>query len=187
MFLNSVLIGLCFCAFIVPFLYHANLDMTYKVIERRVELNTSTNHRNTGFKSKLNKAQYRLLKSGKEDKLWFTEEEIIKRATNCKDYFSKYLPVFSMNSKILEFEKRSSNSKVTKFAFSHMLHHQVAIYEAFLAMYFRPYNFYCIHVDLKADNIIRKALESVIKCYKNRLTTGKIVMVDKKESIEVGM
>ena len=68
-----------------------------------------------------------------------------------------------------------------------MLHHQVAIYETFLAMYFRPYNFYCIHLDLKANDVIRKALESLINCYKNRLTTGRIFMVNKKESIKVGM
>ena len=152
-----------------------------------LKTNHSTNHRNDVRKSKSNNARYRFHKSGKEKKYWFTEEEIIKRASNCTDYFSKYLPVFSMDNRILEFEKRNVNSKVTTFAFSHMLHHQVAIYETFLAMYFRPYNFYCVHLDLKANDVIRKALESLIKCYKNRLTTGNIFMVNKKESIKVGI
>ena len=159
--------------------------MTSKLTVIRFKPIKYSNHRNIGFELKSNETRYRFPKSEEKDKHWFTEEEIIKRTTNCKDYFSTYRPVFSMTNKILEFEHKRVNSKVTKFAFSHMLHHQVAIYETFLAMYFRPYNFYCVHLDLKAVDIIRKALESLVKCYKDRLTTGKILIVDKKESIDV--
>ena len=159
--------------------------MTSKVIVSWFKPNHFSNHRNSVFKLKYNKTRYRFPKSEEKDKHWFTEEEIIHRANNCNDYFSKYRPVFSMTNKILEFEEKSVNSKVTKFAFSHMLHHLVAIYETFLAMYFRPYNFYCVHLEVKADDIIRKALESLVKCYENKLTTGKICIIDKKDSVDV--
>ena len=187
MFLNTIFIGLCFCALIFQIGYHTNLNMTSKEIASWLKTNHSSNHRSDGLKLKSNNARYKFLKPGKENKYWFTEEEIIKRTSDCTYYFAKYLPAFSMDNRIHEFEKRIVNSKVTKFAFSHMLHHQVAIYETFLAMYFRPYNFYCIHLDLKANDVIRKALESLINCYKNRLTTGRIFMVNKKDSIKVGM
>ena len=62
-----------------------------------------------------------------------------------------------------------------------MLHNHVAIYEAFLAMYFRPYNFYCVHVDLKADVAVRDAIQSLISCYAAEVTTGKIFMIDKDD------
>ena len=66
-----------------------------------------------------------------------------------------------------------------------MLHNHVAIYEAFLAMYFRPHNFYCIHIDYKADDTVRKAVEGLVQCYEQELTTGSIFLIQKKDSIKV--
>ena len=114
---------------------------------------------------------------------WLTEKEIINRTSNCKKYF-QYLPVFVKNRDIKYFEKENLDESI-RLAFSHMLHNHVAIYEAFLAMYFRPYNFYCIHLDYKAYDLVRKAVEGLVKCYEYELTTGAIYLIDKKDSIEV--
>ena len=178
----TVFIGLYF---IVQLNYHRIMNNKSNVNPTLSKSNETTNHHNFAEATKLNKVGYKFFEIEKGDKNWYREEKIIERTANCKKYFSEYFPVFAMNNEIIEFEKNFINSEVTKLAFSHMLHNHVAIYEAFLAMYFRPYNFYCIHIDLKADAVIRDAVESLISCYENEVTTGKIFMVDKEESIEV--
>ena len=178
----TVFIGLYF---IVQLNYHRIMNNKSNVTPSLTKSNGSTNRINFALQTKLNKVGYKLFEVQKGDRNWYREEKIIERTANCKKYFSEYLPVFAMNNEIIEYEKKFINSEVTKLAFSHMLHNHVAIYEAFLAMYFRPYNFYCIHIDLKADAVVRDAVESLIACYENEVTTGKIFMVDKQESIEV--
>ena len=171
--------------FIAQLNYHRIMNNKSNVNPTLSKSNETKTHHNFAEATKLNKVGYKFFEIEKEDKNWYMEEKIIERTANCKKYFSEYFPVFAMNNEIIEFEKNFINSEVTKLAFSHMLHNHVAIYEAFLAMYFRPYNFYCIHIDLKADAVIRDAVESLISCYENEVTTGKIFMVDKEESIEV--
>ena len=114
---------------------------------------------------------------------WFKEETIVTRTANCDKYFQS-VPAAFQDTQITKYEKIHLKSDV-RLAFSHMLHNQVAIYEAFLAMYFRPYNYYCLHIDRKAEKIIRKAIEGLVKCYAAEVTTGKIFVIDKTESIEV--
>ena len=114
---------------------------------------------------------------------WSKEETIVARTANCDKYF-QYVPAAFQNTQITKYEKIHLKSDV-RLAFSHMLHNQVAIYEAFLAMYFRPYNYYCLHIDRKAEKIIRKAIEGLVKCYAAEVTTGNIFVIDKTESIEV--
>ena len=114
---------------------------------------------------------------------WFEEEEIIKRTEDCEEYFQN-VPVFAMNKDIIKYEDVHVDPFIS-LAFSHMLHTQVAIYETFLAMYFRSSNFYCIHVDRKAQDIVRQAVEGLVKCYSTKIGTGKIFLLDKEESIKV--
>ena len=180
--LLTVFIGLFFISQVN---YHRIMNMKSEVTHSLVQSKYSTSITNSSIQINTNKARYTFFETKNEDKNWFKEEEIIKRTTNCKKYFSEYLPVLAMNNEIIEHERKVVNSKDTKLAFSHMLHNHVAIYEAFLAMYFRPYNFYCIHIDLKADVVVWDAVESLIGCYKNEITSGKIFMIDKTESIEV--
>ena len=118
-----------------------------------------------------------------EAKNWFKESEIIKRTFNCETYFQK-VPAFVMNQIIQGFEEMHLNTSI-QIAFSHMLHNHVAIYEAFLAMYFRPYNYYCVHVDYKALEVVRQAVEGIVKCYAEKVTTETIFVLHKKDSIEV--
>ena len=114
---------------------------------------------------------------------WFKEETIVARTVNCDRYFHS-VPAAFQDAQITKYEMIHLKNDV-RLAFSHMLHNQVAIYEAFLAMYFRPYNYYCLHIDRKAEKIIRKAIEGLVKCYAAEVTTGKIFVIDKTESIEV--
>ena len=114
---------------------------------------------------------------------WYKEAEILQKTENCDEYFSN-VPVFAFNKDITQYE-RDSLKPLFSLAFSHMLHTQVAIYEVFLAMYFRPNNFYCIHVDYKASDIIRQTVESLVNCYANKTTTGKIFVLDRQDSIKV--
>ena len=113
---------------------------------------------------------------------WHDESMIMKRLSNCEKYFHG-VPVFAFDPEIIEYERKELSR--VNLAFSHMLHHQVVIYEAFLAMYFRPNNFYCVHLDVKASDLIRKTVERLINCYSNKITTGKIFLLDKKESLDV--
>ena len=118
------------------------------------------------------------------DQDWSDENIILKRAENCENYYDN-VPVFSFNHEIVQKEKKEFGDRATPLAFSHMLHHQVSIYEVFLAMYFRPINFYCIHVDVKANDSVRGTVEQLVKCYSNKTTTGKIFVLDKSESLDV--
>ena len=118
---------------------------------------------------------------GKGD--WYKDIEIVRRTNDCEMYF-RYMPLVFTNEHVNTFEQENVKPDV-RLAFSHMLHNQVVIYETFLAMYFRPNNYYCVHVDKKADKVVRKAVEGLAKCYSRKTTTGKIFVVEKKESIEV--
>ena len=90
-----------------------------------------------------------------------------------------------MNKDIIRYEDQVLKFKNVSLAFSHMLHQQVAIYEVFLAMYFRPNNFYCVHVDVKASETIRNTVERLVQCYATKTTTGKIFVIEKNESLNV--
>ena len=118
------------------------------------------------------------------DEDWHHESKILERTEDCEKYFEN-VPIFGMNKEIIRYEDQVLKFKNISLAFSHMLHQQVAIYEVFLAMYFRPNNFYCIHVDVKASETIRNTVERLVKCYATKTTTGKIFVIEKSESLNV--
>ena len=116
---------------------------------------------------------------------WHDEPQIYERTQNCDMYFDLLETTFMMNKSIISKHETENLNNEINLAFTHMLHHQVAIYEIFLALYFRPNNFYCIHVDVKSSDLIRKSVENLVNCYSNKITTGKIFVLDKKESLDV--
>lgn len=77
-----------------------------------------------------------------------SDEAVFQRTADCRRYF-EYHPVLAFESGVKQFEEASLEDIGHSYAFSHLLHKDVAIYETFLAMYFRPNNYYCVHVDLK--------------------------------------
>ena len=116
-------------------------------------------------------------------KPWSTQDAIIKRTKDCKTYFDNY-PVLYFNRIIEKYEKKTLKPAYS-LAFSHLLHKEIAIYEAFLSIYFRPNDFYCIHVDKESKEKVWKAVEGLVKCYSSKMIHGKIVLLDKKESFKV--
>ena len=116
-------------------------------------------------------------------KPWSTQDAIIKRTRDCKKYFDNY-PVLYFNHIIEKYEKKTLKPAYS-LAFSHLLHKEIAIYEAFLSIYFRPNDFYCIHVDTESKEKVWKAVEGLVKCYSSKMIRGKIVLLDKKESFKV--
>ena len=116
-------------------------------------------------------------------KPWSTQDAIIKRTKDCKKYFDNY-PVLYFNRIIEKYEKKTLKPAYS-LAFSHLLHKEIAIYEAFLSIYFRPNDFYCIHVDKESKEKVWKAVEGLVKCYSSKMIHGKIVLLDKKESFKV--
>ena len=83
---------------------------------------------------------------------------------------------------VMEFRNLKSAYSI---AFSHLLHKDIAIYEAFLSVYFRPNNFYCIHIDKESKDKVWKAVQGLVKCYSEKMIHGKIFLIDKKDSLKV--
>ena len=115
--------------------------------------------------------------------LWYHYEVINKRTENCNEYFNS-LPILMMHDEVLEYEKHAIETPFP-LAFSHMLHKDVAIFELFLALYFRPNNFHCVHVDRKAPDRIRRTVEKLVRCYKTKANYGVVYVVPQNESISV--
>ena len=70
-------------------------------------------------------------------------------------------------------------------AFSHLVHKDIAILEVFLALYFRPNNFHCIHLDAKVNSRIRKMVSNLVNCYSKKAQNGAIFLIAENESIDV--
>ena len=113
---------------------------------------------------------------------WSNEKQIISRAKNCDTYFKTFSPIM-FDGTIKDFEK--TTLKPFNLAFVHNVKKDVAIYEAFLSIYFRPNNFYCIHLDKKAEDEVREALELMITCYSKKLNKGQIIILEQNASYEV--
>jgi hypothetical protein len=55
-----------------------------------------------------------------------------------------------------------------QLAFSHMVHHDVGIFEMFLASSYHPSNSHCVYVDAKAPKKVFSAVNGIVNCYKER-------------------
>jgi len=76
---------------------------------------------------------------------FLSDESIIERTRDCDEYF-KTMPVAALD------DNREGVSDNVKLAFSHSVHHQAGILELFLALFFRPGNYHCLHVDAKVSH-----------------------------------
>ena len=56
-------------------------------------------------------------------------------------------------------------------AFSILMYKDVQQFERLLRAIYRPQNFYCVHVDLKAADEVRQGVEAVTSCFDNVFTT----------------
>ena len=116
-------------------------------------------------------------------KSWYNLESIDKRTKNCIEYFSTF-PTLLVHDDLLNSENRAISDNFP-LAFSHMLHKDTAIFEIFLALYFRPNNFHCIHVDKKATYLVIQSVENLVRCYKTKINHGEIFIIPQNESISV--
>ena len=66
-------------------------------------------------------------------------QKIISRTENCDKYFEEF-PILGVQDVFVKQEKKQMRD-VKPLAFSHLVHKEIAIYEAFLSLYFRPDNF----------------------------------------------
>ncbi len=95
-------------------------------------------------------------------------EQYLKLTTNCQYFrnqrnYDKYI-----------ITQEESNFPL---AFSILTFEQVEQTERLLRAIYRPQNFYCIHVDLKAKEIIKKAFNSIAKCFDNVFLATKLIDV----------
>ena len=77
-----------------------------------------------------------------------SEEAILRRTENCSTYFD-VIPAMYRNIDVKLFENVQMHNIKTALAFNIMVHSQPGILELFLALYFRPYDHFVIHLDKK--------------------------------------
>ena len=68
---------------------------------------------------------------------------------------------------------RPRNRDNFPLAFSHLVHQDVGIVEAFLASWFQPADMHCFYVDKKANPKVRTALLELVKCYHQKFFPSK--------------
>ena len=89
-------------------------------------------------------------------------------ASNCTDFVSKrgYITDFVSETE-LDFP----------LAFSILMYKDVEQFERLLRAIYRPHNFYCVHVDLKSSDDVKRAVSDVTSCFHNVFVLDKSVDV----------
>ena len=114
---------------------------------------------------------------------WFDDQAVVLRTKDCDAYFDS-IPALGADQEFLTYEdKVILGSK--QLAFSHLVHEQATILEAFLSIYFRPNNFHCIHVDKKAKPTFKAAVRNIVNCYQKKVKHGSIFILPESESFSV--
>lgn len=89
-------------------------------------------------------------------------------AKGCEHFISKR--GYIMNSLTLE----EQNFPI---AYSMLVFKEFEQFERLLRAIYRPQNFYCIHVDLKSDNIFRESIKNITSCFDNVILSSRSVSV----------
>ena len=90
---------------------------------------------------------------------FLSEASIIDRASDCKAYFTTSGP---------DFFNENEEENNFPLAFAIKVHKQIGILEMFLSVMFHPGDSFCIHVDAKASNEVKAAVEGLARCYRQR-------------------
>lgn len=101
---------------------------------------------------------------------FLSDSAIIQRSSNCSRYFQFMADVFPKTHQQTE----------TNFplAFAISTYSQIGILELFLISSFDPLDSYCIHVDAKATEQVKTAVDQMIKCYQWKYPEATIFVVD---------
>lgn len=72
-----------------------------------------------------------------------------------------------------EAKLRNSNKNSANFpiAFSILVYNNVEQFERFLHVLYEPTNVYCIHIDAKSSDTIKRAIMSIVNCFDNVFVT----------------
>mgnify|MGYP002052351883 CR=1 FL=1 len=103
----------------------------------------------------------------------------LQRTSNCPTYFqSLKSTIFQANFKAgpVEFTYPPEESAAAKIAYSYVVHDYPGQFEILLHLTFRPYNSYCIYLDYKANDTVKKAFHSLIDCYRTHFPDTTIFM-----------
>ena len=117
---------------------------------------------------------------------FFMEESILERTQNCDEYFDKHvLALADLHGKQKQFPEESDSPSI---AFSHIVHHEIGIFEMFMASMYRPQNSHCIYIDRKASKLIHSAVQAIVNCYNERFSDskGKLYVYDWTDPIYWG-
>lgn len=66
-----------------------------------------------------------------------------------------------------KFVSKQNRSDIMSLAYSILVYKDVEQFERLLTIMYEPTNIYCIHVDAKSSEIIKKAIKSISDCYDN--------------------
>ena len=102
---------------------------------------------------------YKNAKIKTKNKSFLSEPQIIERTQDCSVYFELIKPNIHENS------MSTPEERAFPLAFAITTHHEIGILEMFLALYVRPKDSYCIHVDEKAKPVIHRAAQAIVNCY----------------------
>ena len=96
-------------------------------------------------------------------KKFLQEDHIIARTEDCNKYFETFPVLHNL---------QPYNQSDFPLAFSHLVHHEIGVLEAFLALYFRPFDMHCIYIDKKATGKVRMAVDRLLRCYREQFYTS---------------
>ncbi|GAA6106794.1 beta-1,3-galactosyl-O-glycosyl-glycoprotein beta-1,6-N-acetylglucosaminyltransferase-like [Tachysurus ichikawai] len=94
-----------------------------------------------------------------------TDEQYVKQTEDCETFLRtrKYIP-FPM----------SVEEEAFPVAYSIIVHHKVQNFERLLRSIYSPLNLYCIHVDKKATQSTKKAINAIVSCIENVFLASQI-------------
>eukprot|EP00094_Tigriopus_californicus_P011655 TCALIF_11260-PA protein Name:"Similar to GCNT3 Beta-1,3-galactosyl-O-glycosyl-glycoprotein beta-1,6-N-acetylglucosaminyltransferase 3 (Ovis aries)" AED:0.17 eAED:0.20 QI:0/0/0/0.75/1/1/4/0/360 len=102
------------------------------------------------------------------------EVSIVNRTCDCYTYFEQF-PVKALQD--VDYDPDFP------MAFSIIVHKEIAIFELFLSLIYRPHNFYCIYVDKKVPKEVFDAVQSLIACYQNMFGKTSIFILENRNPI----
>ena len=74
------------------------------------------------------------------------------------------------------FDPTTREEEAFPLAFAFTVHENIAIVEMFLALFFRPTDYHCIHVDIKASDETLANIKSIVTCYQEMFPHSKIFL-----------
>ncbi len=152
----------------------AHPAQTTKVIAQYSLINSIPNVRVTDIncaklfsndKEELKKAE---IYQKKNTKVPIPDEEYPKLTRNCDTFKRERQYIL---------KPLSQNEAEFPIAFSMVIFKDIEQVERLLRAIYRPQNYYCIHIDAKASQTIRSAMESIAKCFDNVFLSSRSIDV----------